>query len=55
MKPVKPDAKTLCLVCHAVNVAKPAKFPQIDPKDAHGRRALPDCHDQHAPDKEPKK
>ncbi len=55
LKPVKPDAKTLCLTCHAVNVAKPAKFPQIDPKDHMDGGLCTTCHDQHAPDKEPKK
>ena len=54
LKPAKPEPKTLCLTCHLSNVAKPRKFPQIDPKthfdggDCHG------CHASHAPDKEPK-
>jgi hypothetical protein len=54
MKPEKPEPKTLCVKCHLANVAKPGKFPQIDPKthfdggDCHG------CHASHAPDKEPK-
>jgi hypothetical protein len=55
LKPEKPDPKTLCLSCHAVNVAKPAKFPQIDPKTHMDGGACTTCHDQHAPDKEPKK
>lgn len=54
VKPAKPEPKALCLRCHLANVAKPEKFPQIDPKthmdgaDCHG------CHASHAPDKEPK-
>ena len=54
LKPERPEPKALCLGCHAANVAKPEKFPQIDPKahfdggDCHG------CHASHAPNKEPK-
>ena len=32
-KPKLPDAKTLCLVCHQENVAKPKGFPQVNPKE----------------------
>ena len=55
LKPAKPDAKTLCLGCHLANVAKPGTFPQIDPKSHMEGAACLTCHDQHAPDKEPKK
>jgi hypothetical protein len=55
LKPVKPNAKTLCLTCHLTNVAKPVKFPQVDPKSHMEGAACLTCHDQHAPDKEPKK
>jgi hypothetical protein len=54
-KAVKPDPKTLCATCHLTNVAKPRKFPQIDPKEHFEGNACGGCHSPHAPDKEPKK
>jgi hypothetical protein len=46
--PEKPDAATLCLVCHQENLAKPKDFPQIDPQ-AHAGGNCAVCHDPHAP------
>ena len=54
-KPARPDAKALCLVCHAANVAKPRGFPQVDPKDHGDGAACDGCHDHHSPEKEPQK
>jgi len=53
-KPVKPDPRKLCLTCHLANVAKPVKFPQIDPKAHFEGNPCAGCHSPHAPDKEPK-
>ncbi len=47
--PQKPDAKTLCVVCHLENLAKPRGFPQIDPKDHAGDDNCTKCHKPHAP------
>jgi hypothetical protein len=47
--PQKPDAKTLCIVCHMENLAKPKNFPQINPKDHAGDDNCIKCHDPHAP------
>jgi hypothetical protein len=47
--PQKPDAKTLCLVCHLENLAKPRDFPQINPKDHAGDDNCIKCHNPHAP------
>ena len=47
--PEKPDAKTLCLVCHMENLAKPKNFPQIDPKEHAGDGNCMVCHNPHAP------
>ena len=54
-KAVKPDPKTICFTCHLTNVAKPKKFPQMDPKNHFDGGACNGCHSPHAPDKEPKK
>jgi len=47
--PAKLDPKTLCLVCHEENVAKPSGFPQIDPKNHAGDDPCQSCHAPHAP------
>jgi len=47
--PEKPDAKTLCLVCHMENLAKPRDFPQISPKEHADDDNCITCHDPHAP------
>ena len=54
-KPVRPDPKAVCLVCHAENVAKARKFPQIDPKSHMDGGACNECHAPHAPEKGPQK
>ena len=55
VKPVRPDAAKLCLVCHVQSVSKPAGFKQIDPKEhGDGSGTCGGCHDPHSPDKEPK-
>ena len=50
LKPQKPDAKTICLVCHSENVAKPKGFPQVDPKDHGNGGACTECHKPHHPE-----
>jgi hypothetical protein len=47
--PEKPKAKTLCLVCHMENLAKPRDFPQINPKEHADDDNCIKCHDPHAP------
>jgi hypothetical protein len=54
LKPALPDPKVLCVTCHLANVAKPAKFPQIDPKTHFEGNPCIGCHAPHAPNKEPK-
>ncbi|MCG3193106.1 MAG: hypothetical protein DIJKHBIC_02356 [Thermoanaerobaculia bacterium] len=53
LTPKKPDAKTLCLVCHMANVAKPSGFKQISPED-HPEGVCTECHDPHSPADAPK-
>ena len=48
-KPAKLDARKLCLTCHTANVAKPAKFPQIDPAGHGEGAACTSCHVAHDP------
>jgi len=49
-KPVRPDARTLCVRCHASLVGRPAAFPQIKPAEhvPEGASCL-DCHVAHDP------
>jgi hypothetical protein len=49
-KPPRPDAKAICLVCHMENAAKPAKFPQVNPKDHGDGQACNSCHKPHHPE-----
>lgn len=54
VKPARPDAAGLCLVCHRQSVSKPAGIAQVDPKEhGDGSGTCGGCHDPHAPDKEP--
>jgi Cytochrome c7 and related cytochrome c len=51
--PAKLDPRKLCITCHLANVAKPKKFPQIDPAD-HGDGGLcTSCHAPHRPGEVP--
>lgn len=52
LKPTLPEPRTLCVVCHAANVAKPSAFPQIDPKD-HPDGLCTECHLAHNPGSAP--
>jgi predicted CXXCH cytochrome family protein len=48
-KALRPDSKVLCVRCHAVNVARPVGFPQIDPPAHAGDAACTTCHTAHNP------
>lgn len=50
LKPTLPDGKTICLVCHRENVAKPAGFPQVDPTDHGDGGPCTSCHNPHHPE-----
>ncbi len=48
-KPVLPKIATLCLECHRELVGRPAKFPQVDPKQHNQGVDCDACHDPHEP------
>jgi uncharacterized CHY-type Zn-finger protein len=47
--PVKLDTAVLCARCHAVSVAKPKGFPQVDVAQHSSGVACETCHNQHNP------
>ena len=49
-QPARPDARTLCVRCHASLVGRPATFPQIQPAEhvPEGASCI-DCHVAHDP------
>ena len=48
-KPTRPDTRTLCLQCHAADAARPATFPQVDPREHAAEGACTECHTAHSP------
>ena len=48
-KAVRPDPRVLCARCHAANVARPARFPQVDVAEHAGQEACTTCHTAHNP------
>lgn len=49
--PEKKTPGSLCMICHAPNVAKPKSFPQIDVKTHGEGNPCAACHGPHAPEK----
>ncbi len=49
MKPKLPDAAVLCARCHQKDVAKPAKFPQVDTAQHGSGNNCRNCHQPHTP------
>jgi hypothetical protein len=45
----RPDGTALCARCHAANVARSARFPQVEVKDHAGDEACTTCHAAHDP------
>jgi hypothetical protein len=48
-KAVKPDPRVLCVRCHQANVARPARFAQIDAAEHAGQESCTTCHVAHNP------
>jgi len=47
--PELPNPGTVCLKCHLPSMAKPAKFPQVDPSEHADNEPCDTCHVAHAP------
>ncbi len=47
--PAKLEVARLCVRCHTQNIAKPAKFPQVNPEDHSGGAPCDSCHKPHSP------
>jgi hypothetical protein len=50
VKPVRPDARKVCLVCHRQDVAKPKGFKQVNPQEHMGGELCNSCHKPHHPE-----
>jgi predicted CXXCH cytochrome family protein len=48
-KALRPDTRAVCIQCHAADPAKPAKFPQVDPREHAAQGACTECHTAHSP------
>jgi hypothetical protein len=48
-KAARPDGRLLCARCHAANVARPARFPQVEIAEHAGKEACVSCHKAHDP------
>lgn len=48
-KAVRPDPRSVCLVCHEANRAKPAGFPRVVVAEHAPQGSCVDCHRPHAP------
>jgi hypothetical protein len=50
LKPTLPDGRKLCLVCHHQDMAKPVKFPQVNPQQHMDGKPCLSCHKPHHPE-----
>ncbi|MBI5241675.1 MAG: cytochrome c3 family protein [Elusimicrobia bacterium] len=52
LKPAKPkegEMRAFCARCHEKNLSRPAKFPQVDPREHNPGVACSQCHPPHQP------
>ena len=50
LKPVRPDARKVCLTCHLQDAAKPKTFKQVNPQEHMGSTPCNACHKPHHPE-----
>jgi len=48
-KPVRPDPRKTCIICHTASIAKPKAFPQVVPAEHAPEGSCADCHIVHNP------
>ena len=48
-KPARPEARTLCVRCHAAKTGKPVRYPRVDVKEHAGDESCLTCHKPHDP------
>ena len=53
-EPAKIKDPRFCLLCHGVNPARPAKFPQVEVEDHFPDQKCAECHVPHSPREVPK-
>lgn len=49
MTPKRPEARPLCVHCHAANTGKPRRYPTVDIKEHAGDESCATCHKPHNP------
>ncbi|MGH9441993.1 MAG: multiheme c-type cytochrome [Thermoanaerobaculia bacterium] len=52
IKPAKLDEARLCVTCHRATAGRPAKFPQVHPKEHSDGAPCTSCHKPHHPEQE---
>jgi uncharacterized CHY-type Zn-finger protein len=49
LTPTLPEARPLCIRCHAAKTGKPSQFPSVDIKEHAGDESCLTCHKPHDP------
>jgi hypothetical protein len=48
-KPVRPDPRKTCIICHTASISKPKSFPQVVPAEHAPEGSCAECHVVHNP------
>jgi uncharacterized CHY-type Zn-finger protein len=49
VKPVRPDPRKTCIICHTASMSKPKTFPQVVPAEHAPEGSCAECHVVHNP------